>query len=277
MALKFTKMHSLGNDFVVIDAIEKYRSLTSSQAKSIADRHNGVGCDQILLVSASSECKDTFNFQIFNNDGSESAQCGNGARCLAKFLYDRRHVSQPRLSLRTSVDTLQCTINDSGDVTASLGVPEFHPDKIPFLADLQQDCYDLEVNQRTYKISALSIGNPHAVMLVADIDQAPIKQTGAAIEHHPRFPNRANVGYMQIESEKSIRLRVHERGVGETHACGSGATAAVLAGQRLGLLATEVIVRLANGILTVKWEGPGSQAFLTGPVSYAFEGSYTPS
>ena len=268
--IQFTKMQALGNDFVVIDETDQLVGLTEKLAKLVAHRRYGIGCDQILLVKASDDVN-LFDFTIFNADGSESMQCGNGARCVAKFLYDRSCSNTERIMLRTRVDTMHCTVKDD-NVTVAIGVPNFNPADIPFVSDREQTVYDLDVDNEIFQISAVSIGNPHAVMLVENVEHAPVAKTGSAIEFHTRFPQRTNVGYMEIESMDSIRLRVHERGVGETYACGSGACAAAVVGHWRGLLASEVEVKLAGGSLWIKWGGLGERVLMTGQAEYVFEG-----
>ncbi len=270
---EFTKMHALGNDFVIIDGIKQQVQFDPTQAKSIANRHTGIGCDQILLVNSVDE--DVFDFRIFNADGSESAQCGNGARCVARMLADRGYPTQQEFTLRTRVDDLVCTVSES-DITVALGVPNFKPSAIPFDANAEQNTYELLLNDETIKISALSVGNPHAVLLVDKVDAAPVAETGPIIESHARFPDRANVSYLEIVSRNKVRLRVYERGVGETFACGSGASAAVVAGIRRELLDAAVEVVLRAGSLRVEWQGNGSQVLLSGPASYVFEGRWIP-
>lgn len=270
---EFIKMHALGNDFVVIDGIDQSVSFNPAQAKLVADRHTGIGCDQILLVNDVADNANVFDFRIFNADGSESAQCGNGARCVARLLHDRGYPTGKEFILRTTADDLQCTV-DGAQITVSLGIPNFDPAKIPFLADSEQNTYELKVGNDILQVHALSIGNPHAVMLVDDIIQAPVEQTGPIIELHPRFPERTNVGYLQVVSRNVVRLRVYERGVGETLACGSGAGAAVVAGIQQGLLDESVQVELAAGSLLVEWKGKGTQTMLTGPANYVYQGRW---
>lgn len=270
---EFTKMHALGNDFVVIDGIDQSVSFNPSLAQLISDRHLGIGCDQILLVNNDVDDANVFDFRIFNADGSESAQCGNGARCVARLLYDRGYPSGSDFVLRTSADDLRCSVNGT-QITVSLGVPNFDPPGIPFLSDSEQKQYDLQVEDQIVQISALSLGNPHAVMLVEDISRAPVETTGPIIESHPRFPERTNVGYLEIVSRKVVRLRVYERGVGETLACGSGASAAVVAGIERELLDESVQVELTAGSLLVDWNGRGTQTMLTGPATYVYQGHW---
>ncbi|MDE0309717.1 MAG: diaminopimelate epimerase [Acidiferrobacterales bacterium] len=268
----FTKMHSFGNDFVIIVGDDGLTGLTPARAKSIANRNSGIGCDQILLVIPICTEKNVFKFRIYNTDGSQAAQCGNGARCVARFLYDRGLANDEDIILRTHADDIRCKINDESTVTVSLGVPNFVPSEIPFVADTIADTYELEVKGTLQTASVLSIGNPHAVIVVSDVESAPVSELGGPIEFHPRFPQRTNVGFMEVESSDSIRLRVHERGVGETRACGSGACAAVIAGQRLGLLDESVTVNVEAGQLFVEWHGEGEPVLLTGPTTYVFEG-----
>ena len=270
--LRFTKMHSLGNDFVVILEDGTRNHLTQSEAKKIADRNTGIGCDQILVVTPIDSLKNTFEFRIFNTDGSESDQCGNGARCVARFLHDRGLANGKHIILRTRKDDIQCTVKHEDSVTVSLGIPNFTPSKIPFQAESSEVIHSLRVNGEEYPVSVLSIGNPHAVMVVTDVSYAPVEELGPAIEFHSRFPERTNVGFMEVESTSSITLRVHERGVGETFACGSGACAAVISGRRLGLLNESVNVNVQAGQLSVNWKGEGEPVLLTGPTSYVFEG-----
>lgn len=272
--LNFKKMNALGNDFVVFDGIDQTVSIGKDAAKAIADRESGIGCDQILVVRPEHSSKETFNFQIFNHDGSESCQCGNGARCVARYLVDAGHASSSKLWLKTKADVLECTINGDSDVTVGLGVPEFEPEKIPFLADTQQKQYQIEAGGEIYEIIALSIGNPHAVMLVDDVDSAPVDRVGSLLEVHSRFPERTNVEFLLIESRTSVRLRVFERGVGETAACGSGSGASVAAGRSLGLLDSSVSVALPGGTLHVEWTEPDEPVWLTGPTTYEFSGSW---
>ncbi len=280
--LEFNKMNSLGNDFVVFNGVSQDVRLTESDAKAIADRQNGIGCDQILIVSShhseksgSGDNKANFDFQIFNHDGSQSSQCGNGARCVARYLYDIGLALGKSIWLTTNSTILLCTINDDLSVTASLGVPEFRPERIPFIANEQKFRYELDVEGEIVEIFALAIGNPHAVIVVDDVEQAPVGKLGALIESYPGFPERTNVEFMQVLSSSSIKLRVYERGVGETTACGSGSCAAVVAGQRMGLLGNgSVNVSLPGGVLQVEWDQQSTdgQVYLTGPTEYEFKG-----
>ena len=271
---KFTKMHALGNDFVVIDRIEQELSLSADTAAAIANRRTGIGCDQVLIVSRLPEGNSKFGFHIFNNDGSVSAQCGNGARCLARFLFDRDYSADKNIVLETTEGLLHCQIIDDTNVCVTLGVPQFDPLQVPFVADRQALQYEVDVNGTNCKISALSLGNPHAIIQVEDASRADVATIGPALEHHPRFPERTNVGFMEIVSRKEIRLRVHERGAGETLACGSGACAAVIAGGTLELLDKDIEVHVPGGRLNVSWAGVGHEVHLAGPTAYAFEGIF---
>lgn len=270
---EFTKMHALGNDFVIIDAIRNETSFHHSQAKSVADRHYGIGCDQILLVNSKDENSDVFQMQIFNADGSSSAQCGNGARCVAQLVYDRQYTSQREFVLQTRTQDLRCTVKDS-QVSVTLGVPNFNPADIPFITKSAQNSYCVTVDGESLDVSALSIGNPHAVLFVSDTTQATVSYIGPLIETHSLFPERTNVEFTELVSRTKINLRVYERGVGETLACGSGACAAVIAGIRRGFLDSSVEVKMAAGSLWVDWQGEGKEVHLTGPATYVYEGSW---
>ncbi|MGU9956621.1 MAG: diaminopimelate epimerase [Arenicellales bacterium WSBS_2016_MAG_OTU3] len=275
MRLEFTKMQSVGNDFIVIDGINQLFEPSADLARKLADRHTGIGCDQILLAQlpAKKACKDSpeFKFRIFNADGGEVAQCGNGARCFARFLRDKKLTRKNSISVETANG--QMTLLDSGDeVKVEIAVPEFTPEKIPFQANAQQDKYAISVGGASIQIAALAVGNPHAVQRVANVDSAEIETLGPLIEQHPRFPERVNAGFMQVVNKQHIKLRVHERGVGETLACGSGATAAAVTGILWGLLDEHVIVSLPGGKVSVSWAGLGQPAFLSGPAETVFEG-----
>ena len=271
MKLKFTKMHGAGNDFVVIDAISQPVDLTTAQVRWIADRHFGVGCDQLLLVERPTRNDADFRYRIFNADGSEVEQCGNGARCFVRFVHDHGLTQQREIRVETAAGLIFPRLEDDGRVTVNMGAPRFEPADIPFVAEQRALTYPLEVNGTTVDISALSMGNPHAVQIVDNVDTAPVAETGAAIEHHPRFPKRVNAGFMQIIDRGHIRLRVFERGAGETLACGTGACAAVVAGISRGLLQPKVDVSTHGGILTIEWAGGGNPVWLTGPTVNVFE------
>lgn len=265
-------MHGLGNDFVVIDALTHPVSLSQDQIRHIADRHFGVGCDQVLLVEPPRLPDTDFHYRIFNADGGEVEQCGNGARCFVRFVRDRGLTTRREIRVGTRAGVIVPRLEDDGRITVNMGVPEFEPDRIPFDAPARAATYTLDVGGGRVEISALSMGNPHAVRVVADIERAPVAAEGPLIERHPRFPQRVNAGYMQVVSRSRILLRVHERGAGETLACGTGACAAVVAGIQLGLLDREVTARTRGGDLGISWAGEGSPVMMTGPAVTVFEG-----
>jgi diaminopimelate epimerase len=271
MKLKFTKMHGLGNDFVVIDGINQRVSLTSAQLQHIADRHCGIGCDQVLLVEAAKGRAD-FSYRIFNADGGEVEQCGNGARCFVRYVHDRGMTSKNEIRLETLSGIIMPRLEASGDVTVNMGTPKFEPRDIPFIAERRELTYSLDLGDKQMEISAVSMGNPHAVQLVPDMELAPVLTEGPQIESHPRFPQRVNAGYMQVMDRRHIRLRVYERGVGETLACGTGACAAVVAGVQRGLLDSSVKVSFRSGDLSVRWEGENQPVWMTGPAVTVFDG-----
>lgn len=274
MQIAFTKMHGLGNDFVVFDAVNQPLSLTSEQARFIANRHFGVGCDQILLVETSKNSDVDFRYRIFNADGGEVQQCGNGARCLAKFVHDKGLSDKETLVVETGARKITLKICDDGNITVDIGVPIFKPASIPFQAEQECVQYPIMVNTKVYQIGAVSMGNPHAVLVVDDVNNAPVGTVGPLLESHSRFPEHTNVGFMQIINSQNIQLRTYERGVGETLACGSGACAAVVVGQKLGKLDKTVNVKLAGGRLIVNWEGCAQNPVqITGPATRVFEGT----
>ena len=236
MQIEFTKMHGLGNDFVVIDAINQSVSLTAEQVRLLADRHFGIGCDQLLLVEPATSGEADFRYRIYNADGGEVGQCGNGARCFMQFVHKQGLTDKSTLMVETVSGPLQLIQEADGHITVDMGIPRLDPGHIPFTASARDTAYALEVKDLRIEIAAVSMGNPHAVLLVDDIDTAPVADLGPAIENHPRFPERTNVGFMQIVDSETIRLRVYERGAGETLACGSGACAAVVAGRMWGRL-----------------------------------------
>ena len=273
MPVNFTKMHGLGNDFVVIDAIRQDISLTASQVRFIADRHFGVGCDQLLLVEKPDRDGADFRYRIFNADGGEVEQCGNGARCFAVFVRDKGLTTSDTITVDTRGGRIILQIEQDGQVTVDMGTPVFIPEKIPFVAENQQDSYQLLVNGHEYAIGVVSMGNPHAVLLVDDVEAADVDSIGAAIESHERFPRHVNVGFMQVQARDDIHLRVFERGAGETLACGTGACAAVASGIRQGLLDDRVAVHLPGGTLYISWQGIGQPLYMTGPATTVFEGT----
>jgi len=265
-------MQGLGNDFVVIDAFSRKIELDSRQIRFLADRHFGVGCDQILVVEKPSGMEADFRYRIFNADGGEVEQCGNGARCFVRFVHDKKLTGKREILVETLGGMIAPRLEQDGQVTVNMGEPKFEPNEIPFLADKKALTYALDVDGKELEISALSMGNPHAVQVVHDVDSAPVTVQGASIESHPRFPKRVNAGFMQILDRKSIRLRVYERGAGETLACGTGACAAVVAGIARGLLDNAVRVSTRGGELVVRWEGEGHPVWMTGPAVSVYEG-----
>jgi diaminopimelate epimerase len=272
MTLEFTKMHGLGNDFVVIDAINQQVALTPEQVRRLADRHVGIGFDQLLRVEAATSKDTDFRYRIFNADGGEVAQCGNGARCFMQFVHEHGLSDRPRLRVETANGVLELVREADGQVTVNMGVPRLEPAEIPFIAATRSDRYTLDVDGRTCEIAALSMGNPHAVLPVADIERAPVDTLGPLIENHPRFPERVNAGFMQVVDAATVRVRVYERGAGETLACGSGACAAVVAGRLWGKLDETVKVVLNGGELVVSWPGPGHPVMMTGPATTVYQG-----
>ena len=272
MRLKFTKMHGAGNDFVVLEALTRPVALTPEQLRRIANRHIGVGCDQILVVEPPRQDDTDFYYRIFNSDGGEVEQCGNGARCIVRYVQEHRLTAKRELRVGTRAGVIVPRLEDDGRVTVDMGVPEFEPARIPFEAASRAVSYALDVDGRRLEICALSMGNPHAVQVVPDIERAPVATEGPLIERHPRFPQRVNAGYMQVVNRRRILLRVHERGAGETLACGTGACAAVVAGIMRGLLDREVTVTARGGDLGISWTGEGHSVMMTGPAVTVFEG-----
>lgn len=271
MLLRFNKMHGLGNDFVVIDTLTQHVRLSTTLIAQLADRKRGIGCDQVLVIEPPTEPDIDFNYRIFNADGSEVQQCGNGARCFARYVHDRQLTGKQRIRVKTVNRILELTLEKSGLVTVDMGVPDFAPAALPFEAE-EAERYALELAESTVEIGAVSMGNPHAVMVVDDVDAAPVAELGPQIEAHPRFAERVNAGFMQIINRGEIALRVYERGVGETEACGSGACAAVAAGVRWGLLDSTVTVKLLRGELTISWPGADAPLLMTGPAVNVYQG-----
>lgn len=278
MLLRFTKMHGLGNDFVLLDLISQGVHIYPDQIRTLADRRLGIGFDQLLVVEPPDDPDMDFKYRIYNADGSEAEQCGNGARCFLRFVRDRGLTTKTEVKLQTNAGPIECKLEKDGNITVNLGPPVLQPDRIPFAAERAQILYDLAVDAplctvpRHVCVSAVNMGNPHAVLTVPDIDNAPVSQLGPVIESHQRFPARVNVGFMQIVSRDSIRVRVYERGVGETRACGSGAAAAVVAGRLQGLLDARVEVELPGGKLITTWEGDNAPVYQTGPACRVYEG-----
>jgi len=273
MPVPFTKMHGAGNDFVVFDGVTRPVPLTPEKIRRLADRHFGIGCDQVLLVERPTASGADFRYRIFNADGGEVEQCGNGARCFVRFVRDRRLTAKDEIAVETLSGMIYPRLEPDGNVTVNMGVPRLDPAEVPFEASTRENVYDLEVNGRKVNVTVLSMGNPHAVQVVPEVDSAPVNTQGPLIERHPRFPQRVNAGYMQIVDRGHIRLRVYERGAGETLACGTGACAAVVAGRQRGLLDDKVDVKLLGGTLRVSWAGEGQPVWMTGPAVTVFEGT----
>ena len=276
MRLNFVKMHGLGNDFVVIDRIRQTVEIGPDEVRFLANRRLGVGCDQVLLVEPATRPDAAFRYRIFNADGNEVEQCGNGARCVARFVRDEGLTGRDEIPVETAAGLIVLRLRTDGQVTVDMGPPRLDPIDIPFVADSQALGYPLEVEGEVFEIGAVSMGNPHAVIVVPDVDTAPVARLGPAIEFHPRFPHRVNVGFMQIVAPDHIRLRVHERGAGETLACGTGACAAVVAGRIQGHLAETVNVDLPGGRLVISWPGGGAPVMMTGPATRVFTGTIEP-
>jgi diaminopimelate epimerase len=272
MELCFSKMHGLGNDFVVINAIDQAVKLSAQQIRHIADRRHGVGCDQVLLVEAPGQDDVEFRYRIFNADGREVEQCGNGARCFARFVRQKGLTEASRIPVQTKAGRIELIIEDDDEVTVNMGTPRLEPEDIPFQAMVRAQRYALSVKGETVEIGAVSLGNPHAVLEVPHLDSAPVDKLGPQIEAHPRFPNHVNVGFMEIVERSRIRLRVFERGVGETLACGSGACAAVVVGRIQDTLDETVTVELRGGDLVVSWAGEHQPVLMTGSATFVFEG-----
>jgi len=274
MQLNFTKMHGLGNDFVMINAIDQDVNLTNPMIKAIADRHQGIGCDQLLMVEASPVADCDFRYRIFNSDGSEVEQCGNGARCFARFVVDQGLTDKTEIPVLTAGGRIVLNLREDGQVTVDMGEPQLLPAEIPLAMPEQQVCYShtLEDNGEV-EFSAVSMGNPHAVLVVDDVDTAEVESIGSEFQRDEVFPQQVNVGFMQVIDRQQVRLRVFERGVGETMACGTGACAAIVAGRLQGLLDTPVTVILPAGKLEIHWAGEHSPVMMTGPVATVFHGT----
>ena len=265
-------MHGLGNDFVVLDLITQRFNLLEKHVRFLADRHFGVGCDQVLVVEAPTTPDADFRYRIYNADGSEVEQCGNGARCFARFVRDKRLSSKHTITVETRDGIIELKLKQDQQIEVNMGVPQLAPNQLPFQATKEQQSYQLSVDGQDYQIGAISIGNPHAVMRVDSIEQAPVKTLGAQIESHSLFPKRVNAGFMEVIDRQQIKLRVFERGVGETQACGTGACAAVVYGRLMGWLDQDVSVQLAGGKLQIEWLGEGQAIRMNGPATTVYEG-----
>ena len=272
MELKFSKMHGLGNDFVVLDGVTQSIDLSTDQYRLLADRHFGIGCDQILLIEKPTRSDTDFRYRIFNSDGGEVEQCGNGARCFVRYVRDHGLSDKDEIRVETHGGIIVPRFEADGQVSVDMGVPRFEPVEIPFLAEHRALTYQLSLEDKRIEISAVSMGNPHAVQLVADVDTALVASDGPRIEAHANFPKRVNAGFMQVLNRGHIKLRVYERGAGETLSCGSGACAAVVAGIQRGLLDATVRVTTRGGDLAIHWEGEARAVMMTGPAVEVFEG-----
>ena len=272
MLLHFTKMHGLGNDFMVVDLISQRVHLSPEQIRYLGNRNTGVGFDQLLLVETPQSPDVDFRYRIFNSNGTEVEHCGNGARCFAKFVHDQRLTGKRDISVQTSNGRIMLKMRDDHAVEVDMGEPVLQPDQVPFEATTQAPSYSLEQDGHNYTLGVVSMGNPHAILVVDDVASAPVFELGSKLEQHPRFPNKANIGFMQIIDRNTIKLRVFERGVGETKACGTGACAAVVVGQQQGLLDTNVTTQLTGGNLAIQWQGPGHHLFMDGPATQVYEG-----
>jgi diaminopimelate epimerase len=274
MRIEFLKMQGLGNDFLVFDApaATRYR-LDPDTLRALADRHTGVGFDQALMLEAPRNTNTRVFYRVFNSDGGEVEQCGNGARCIAALMYSRRPELGREFALESAGGVVQARVRSDGLVSVDMGIPNFDPRSLPMGAPAELAAYVVDLDGAEIEFGAVSMGNPHVVLCVADVKTAPVERFGPTIEYHPRFPKRTNVGFMQIVDRGHIRLRVHERGVGETLACGTGACAAAAVGRKRGLLDAEVQVDLPGGTASVSWVGPGQRLWLTGPASTVFTGS----
>jgi len=278
MLIKFTKMHGLGNDFMVVDMISQHAHLRAEQVKKLSDRHFGIGFDQLLLVEPPGRPDVDFRYRIFNADGSEVEQCGNGARCFARYVIDNKLTTKNRIRVETSNGIIELEVTPDGRVVVDMGAPILIPENVPFVADSMSAEYEISVpsldndNAEQVVVSAISMGNPHCVLLTDDIKTAPVETLGPLLESHERFPNKVNVGFMEIIHRRFVHLRVYERGVGETMACGTGACAAVVAGQLRGLLDSSVEVKLPGGNLQIEWLGEGHSVMMKGPATKVFDG-----
>jgi len=279
MLIRFTKMHGLGNDFVMLDQVSQDIKLSPEQIKALADRHRGIGFDQLLMVEPPQDPEMDFFYRAFNADGSEAEQCGNGARCFLRFVRDRGLTTKTCIKVQTRNSKIECQLEKDGTITVNMGKPNLDPQRIPFLTDFPALTYKISVesspvckDKKVIEISAVSMGNPHAVVQVEDVDKVPVEILGPMIENHEKFPKRVNAGFVEIVNRNKIRLRVWERGAGETLACGTGACAAVVSQRLLGLLDDEVEVEFKGGIAKVCWKGNDAPVYLTGPVCRVYEG-----
>lgn len=275
MQLRFSKMQGLGNDFVVVDGVRQQVNLSTDQLQQLGDRRFGIGFDQLLLVEPPHDPNNDFRYRIFNNDGSEVEQCGNGARCFARFVFEQGLTDKKQIRVETARGVIVPELLEGGLVRVDMGKPRFEPADIPFIAEQDAVEHLLALDQINIAVGVVSMGNPHAVLCVNEVDSAPVAEWGPQIEHHPRFPQRVNAGFMQVVDRSHIRLRVFERGAGETLACGTGACAAVVSGIRRGLLDASVEVTTRGGVLRIEWAGNGHSVWMTGPAVTVFQGEVT--
>ena len=278
MKLKFSKMHGLGNDFVVVDGIRQTVGLTPERLRQLGDRHLGIGFDQLLLVEAPHDGTNDFRYRIFNNDGSEVEQCGNGARCFVKFVTEQKLTNKRAIRVETAKGVIVPEYHSNGLITVDMGVPRLKSLEVPFIADGDAITHPLAIGDDSIDVTVVSMGNPHAVCVVNNVDSAPVAQQGPLVESHPRFPEKVNAGFMQVVGRSEVKLRVFERGSGETLACGTGACAAVVAGIRLGLLDARVDVHTHGGVLTIEWQDSrrhDNAVLMTGPATTVFDGEIT--
>ncbi|MBT4882665.1 MAG: diaminopimelate epimerase [Glaciecola sp.] len=272
MLVEFTKMHGLGNDFMVVDCITQNIYFSPERIQQLANRNLGIGFDQLLLVEPPYDPDQDFHYRIFNADGSEVEQCGNGARCFARFVKNKNLTHKSKISVSTKAGKIMLYLEKDGQVTVNMGKPKFAPEDVPIKAQKEEKTYIIREQDQTFFCGAVSMGNPHCVLIVDDIDTFDVQGVGTLLELHERFPQKVNVGFMQIIDEHNVKLRVFERGVGETMACGTGACAAVAIGQIQGKLGQEVNVTLPGGPLTIRWQGPEHTLKMTGPAEHVFDG-----
>lgn len=272
MQLRFTKMHGLGNDFMVLDLISQHAHIQPKHVRLWGDRNTGVGFDQLLIVETPTTPDVDFRYRIFNADGSEVEQCGNGARCFARFVFDKRLTVKKQIRVETKSGIIELHLKGDGQVRVDMGAPRLQAAEIPFIAEAETLSHVVQVDGETVELAVVSMGNPHGVLRVADVDQAPVLTLGPKLECHPRFPQKANIGFLQIIDAQRARLRVWERGVGETRACGTGACAAAVAGIRQGWLKSPVSIELPGGLLNIEWDGVGQPVLMTGPATRVYEG-----
>ncbi|WP_026958220.1 MULTISPECIES: diaminopimelate epimerase [Aliagarivorans] len=272
MLVNFSKMHGLGNDFMVIDNVTQNLFFNNDAIARLADRNRGIGFDQMLVVEPPYDPDLDFHYRIFNADGSEVEQCGNGARCFARFVQHQGLTNKKRIAVSTKSGNIVLHVEQDGQVSVNMGIPEFEPSRVPFKAKKAEGTYILRTQEQTVMCGVVSMGNPHCVIDVDNIKQAPLETLGKTLESHERFPKRVNVGFMQVLDRHNIKLRVYERGVGETQACGTGACAAMVIGRQQGKLADKVTVELPGGKLKIFWQGPGKPVKMTGPAEHVFDG-----